>query len=190
MLKKVNAAAERIFKIFDWAACFMLIFAIIAMLLQILFRLTQTNNQWTQIAATYSYAALVFLGCTSASLHAEHIAITTIIDLLPNPIRRIVDLAIQLLIAVMSGILTYSSWNLVQASRILTSPAMPWFKMNYLYAPIGLSCLFMTLAALLRFINLLADKDLLEKERQEKAAEEMANEEKILEEYDKLKEDM
>lgn len=190
MLKKANSAAESILKIFDWATRIMLLFCVVTMLLQIIFRITETPNQWTQLAAIYSFSALVFCGGVNAVLHAEQIAITTIIDMLPMPIRRYIDMFINFLVAIMSALLTYSSWNLIQASRILTSPAMLWFKMNYLYVPIGLSCLMMTLMALLRIANLIADKDLLAKEAQLKIDEEVALEKESLEEYEKIKEDM
>lgn len=187
MLKKINTAAEWILKIFDLCACAMLLFAVVAMLLQVVFRIGKMNNQWTQISATYSYVALVFFGGVSATLHVEHIAITTLIDMLPDSIRRFMDVLIHLMEALMGGFLTYSAVNLVKASKILTSSAMTWFKMNYLYVPIGVSCLFITLMAVLRIVNLLADKDLLVRERAARQEEERLAQEKVLNDYENSK---
>lgn len=79
---------------------------------------------------------------------------------------------------------TYSSLVLSRSASGITSSVMQWFHMNYLYIPVGLLCVLMFAAALLRALDLVTDKELLQREKDERAAEEAENIRRLEEEYD------
>lgn len=184
MFKKINKAFDRLLSVTDVIASCMLVMIVIFILLQIIFRTFSLNIQWTEEASRYSFIGMVFFGSVSAVRHGAHIAITTLVDMLPLSIRRWVDVLVHLMIMAMSGILAYSTLILSRSAQGVTSSVMRWFQMNYLYIPVGILCVLMFAAALLRILELITDKDILERERREAAEAEAESIRRIEEEYE------
>lgn len=169
MPKKINTFFNLVCRLIDVIAVLMLVIIVVSILLQVLFRYLSLNIQWTEEMARYSFVYLVFFGGTSAVRRTTHIAITTLVDSLPVQVRRLVDVLNHLLIAVMTVILAYGGLVLTRSATGVTSSVLHWFQMNYLYAPIGVACLLMAVMALIRCMNVLLDKDLIQRERDEHA---------------------
>lgn len=184
MFKKINKTFDRLLSVTDVFASCMLVMIVIFILLQIIFRTFKLNIQWTEEASRYSFIGMVFFGSVSAVRHGAHIAITTLVDMLPLSIRRWIDILVHLMIAAMSGILAYSALILSRSAKGVTSSVMQWFQMNYLYVPVGILCVLMLTAAVLRILELITDKEVLERERRAAAEAEAENIRKLEEEYE------
>ncbi len=184
VLKKINKGFERVLCVTDLIAGMLLVMIVVFILLQIIFRTFSLNIQWTEEASRYSFIGLVFFGGVSAVRRCGHIAITTLVELLPLPVRRMTEMFSQLIVMLMSCILAYSSLVLSRSASGITSSVMQWFHMNYLYILVGLLCVLMFAAALLRTLDLVTDKELLQREKDERAAEEAENIRRMEEEYD------
>lgn len=189
MGKKIEKAFGYVVRITDLVASVMLIVIVCSILHQIIFRHLSMNVRWTEEAARYSFVALVFFGGVGAVCKTEHIAITTLVDYLPLPVRRYFDIFIHLMMALMSGILSYSTLVLTRSAKGIMASSMLWFKMNYLYVPVGIVCVAMTAAALVRCVLLITDKTLLQREQDEKRQAEEAEQRKIIEEYEETHEE-
>ena len=183
MIQKMNKGFERLLRVTDLLAGVMLIMIVIFILLQILFRRFSLNIQWTEEASRYSFVGMVFFGGVSAVRHCGHIAITTLVEMLPIPVRRVTEIISQLLIMAAAGILAYSTLILTRSASGIRSSVLQWFHMNYLYVPVGILCVLMFAAALLRALELAADKTVLEREKQAREAEEAENIRRMEEEY-------
>ena len=183
MIQKINKGFERLLRVTDLLAGVMLIMIVIFILLQILFRRFNLNIQWTEEASRYSFVGLVFFGGVSAVRHCGHIAITTLVEMLPIPVRRVTEIISQLLIMAAAGILAYSTLILTRSASGIRSSVLQWFHMNYLYVPVGILCVLMFAAALLRALELAADETVLEREKQAREAEEAENIRRMEEEY-------
>lgn len=184
MFQKINKAFDRLLSVTDVIASCLLVMIVVFILLQIFFRTFNFNIQWTEAASRYSFIGMVFFGSVSAVRHGAHIAITTLVDLLPLSVRRWVDMLVYLMTMLMSGILTYSSLILSRSAQGVASSAIRWFQMNYLYVPVGILCVLMFAAALLRIIELMVDKDILARESRAAAEEEAESIRKLEEEYE------
>lgn len=169
MPKRINAFFNRLCLAFDAIAVLMLVIIVVSILLQVLFRWLALNIQWTEELARYSFVYLVFFGGTSAVRRTVHIAITTLVDVMPDWLRRGVDVLNHLMVAVMTVILAYGAMVLSRSATGVTSSVMQWFQMNYLYIPIGISCLLMAVMALVRCLDVILDKDLIRRERDAQA---------------------
>lgn len=183
MIQKMNKGFERLLRVTDLLAGVMLIMIVIFILLQILFRRFSLNIQWTEEASRYSFVGMVFFGGVSAVRHCGHIAITTLVEMLPIPVRRVTEIISQLLIMAAAGILAYSTLILTRSASGIRSSVLQWFHMNYLYVPVGILCVLMFAAALLRALELAADETVLEREKQAREAEEAENIRRMEEEY-------
>lgn len=184
MFQKINKAFDRLLSVTDVIASCLLVMIVVFILLQIFFRTFNFNIQWTEAASRYSFIGMVFFGSVSAVRHGAHIAITTLVDLLPLSVRRWVDMLVYLMTMLMSGILAYSSLILSRSAQGVASSAIRWFQMNYLYVPVGILCVLMFAAALLRIIELMVDKDILARESRAAAEEEAESIRKLEEEYE------
>ena len=183
MIQKMNKGFERLLRVTDLLAGVMLIMIVIFILLQILFRRFSLNIQWTEEASRYSLVGMVFFGGVSAVRHCGHIAITTLVEMLPIPVRRVTEIISQLLIMAAAGILAYSTLILTRSASGIRSSVLQWFHMNYLYVPVGILCVLMFAAALLRALELAADETVLEREKQAREAEEAENIRRMEAEY-------
>ena len=183
MIQKMNKGFERLLRVTDLLAGVMLIMIVIFILLQILFRRFNLNIQWTEEASRYSFVGMVFFGGVSAVRHCGHIAITTLVEMLPIPVRRVTEIISQLLIMAAAGILAYSTLILTRSASGIRSSVLQWFHMNYLYVPVGILCVLMFAAALLRALELAADETVLEREKQAREAEEAENIRRMEAEY-------
>lgn len=172
MLQKINKGFERLLRVTDLLAGVLLLLIVVFILLQILFRTFSLNIQWTEEASRYSFIGLVFFGGVSAVRRCGHIAITTLVEMLPLSLRRVTELLSQLLIMATTAILAYSTLILTRSASGIRSSVIQWFHMNYLYVPVGILCVLMFAAALLRALEVVADPDILLREKEAKEAEE------------------
>lgn len=184
MIQKLNKGFERLLRVTDLLAGVLLIMIVIFILLQILFRRFSLNIQWTEEASRYSFVGLVFFGGVSAVRHCGHIAITTLVEMLPVPVRRVTEIMSQLLIMAAASVLAYSTLILTRSASGIRSSVLQWFHMNYLYVPVGILCVLMFVAALLRALELATDATVLEREKQAREAEESENIRRMEEEYE------
>lgn len=172
MLQKINKGFERLLRVTDLLAGVLLLLIVVFILLQILFRTFSLNIQWTEEASRYSFIGLVFFGGVSAVRRCGHIAITTLVEMLPLSLRRVTELLSQLLIMATTAILAYSTLILTRSASGIRSSVIQWFHMNYLYVPVGILCVLMFAAALLRALEVVADPGILQREKEAKEAEE------------------
>lgn len=172
MLQKINKGFERLLRVTDLLAGVLLLLIVVFILLQILFRTFSLNIQWTEEASRYSFIGLVFFGGVSAVRRCGHIAITTLVEMLPLSLRRVTELLSQLLIMATAAILAYSTLILTRSASGIRSSVIQWFHMNYLYVPVGILCVLMFAAALLRALEVVTDPGILQREKEAKEAEE------------------
>jgi TRAP-type C4-dicarboxylate transport system permease small subunit len=72
--------------------------------------LLSTSLNWSEELARLSFVCLVFLGAACLSRRNEHLAVTTLVDLLPDALRA-------MLLAATHGVGLYCAWFLLQGSH-------------------------------------------------------------------------
>lgn len=106
---------------------------------------TETPSAWAAEMAAIAFAWLVFLGAAAAMKYAGlHMSITMLVGLLPDLPRRLVALAVDLLIL---AFLAYAVWlSIVFCIDSLGDP-LPILRVSrsVLYASVGVGSLCMTI---------------------------------------------
>lgn len=106
--------------------------------------ITEVPSAWAAELAAVAFAWLVFVGAAAALKYAGlHMSITMLVDLLPDVLRRLVALGIDLLVL---SFLTYAVWlSIVFCIDSLGDP-LPILRLprSVLYASVGVGSLCMT----------------------------------------------
>lgn len=82
-----------------------------------------------------------FLGCAAAARRGQHMRITELVSLLPNPVKRVGEMATRLIVLLLLGLIVWKGM-LIVASTMQQ-------QMSVLYWPVGLQYLALPAGSLL-----------------------------------------
>jgi TRAP-type C4-dicarboxylate transport system permease small subunit len=154
-LIKIGSFCEKVILVV--AVIFMSIIPL-AMGLQVLFRNLNIALNWSEEVARYSYVALAFLGSILCIRHGRHITVDFLFVKLPHLFKRVAGVLIHLCMAAFMVLCCYGSTLLISAATGVTSNSMGWFKLNYLYSLVFISCILMVIVCIIRAVEFALDK--------------------------------
>lgn len=146
MFKKI---AYWYLKIVETICVFLLCVMLACMCIQIGCRLLTIGQNFTEELARISFSLLIFLGAPLALAEGADIAVDMVINMLPEAVKRGIDVAVNLLIAVFSVFCIRSLITFTGSNVGVTAVSMTWIKMNWLYYAFMFSfgCLFVVAVA-------------------------------------------
>jgi TRAP-type C4-dicarboxylate transport system permease small subunit len=148
-------------KIVLWFAVVLLSLVAIFIVFQVFLRTLNVGVNWTEEFARFSYVGVTFLGSILAVTKGKHITITFLADLMPDSVRRVLAIAIHLSMAALMIVCTYGSVLLMAAAQGVGSNSVMWFKLNYLYGAVLVSCVLMILVCLIRALEFTVKKEMI-----------------------------
>ena len=141
MLKKISTAY---LKIVEGISVILLLAILGCMVIQIFCRIFVIGQNFTEEFARLCFSLMIFLAAPLCMTEGADICVDMVVNLLPKPIRKIVDLIAYVLIALFSLFALYSEKIVINTNIGVTAVSMTWIKMNWLYYAYAFSfiCLF------------------------------------------------
>jgi TRAP-type C4-dicarboxylate transport system permease small subunit len=134
-------------RLVETAAVLLLLAMLAAVFLGVVFRLAGEPLAWSDELAQYLLVWTSFTGWIIASRRRSHIRIGLIVDRLKGPLRRIVEIVIQLLVLLLGAILLFKSFGLIQRNMDVEWVSLP-LSVALVYIPIPIAGLAVVLQAL------------------------------------------
>ena len=132
---------------------------VVIVAIQIVSRRLGMSVSWTDELARYCYIAFCFVGWSVAALYGNDIVITTLFDLFPMKVRKVVLSIYLLMMVATASALFYGMYRNTINAGVILSTTMRWFQMRYLYYVV-LAGLGMTVIMLLiRLVRVATGKE-------------------------------
>ena len=117
---------------------------IMALLLQVVARyVVRVSIPWTEEISRYLLVLLTFTGAAVAVRDKQHIAITFLLDRLPEIPRLCADLVFTVLIMLFLGTAFRGSLHMIQLTWETPAGTIPWITTGKLYLVLPFTCLLM-----------------------------------------------
>ena len=110
---------------------------------------------WYDEFAEFLLVWLTFYGSVLATQRRAHIGFETLIDYLPPPARRGLEVAAEVIMLLVQGALFYYGWTLVQAASFDRAVSLPSVRLNWIYSAIPVSGALMFIMTISRLVRLL-----------------------------------
>lgn len=153
-MKKLAIINDKLLKTIEFLAALLLASIAVMILIQVISRALRIGLQWPDEMSRFAYVALVFLGNIVAVSRKKNITITVILDYLPNVIRKIFDVLIDILTLIFGGFAIKGSLMLMTSATGVHANSLVWFQLNYLYGLVFLCLIFICIES---FINIAVD---------------------------------
>lgn len=153
-MKTIQKTADIIEKLCIFVASALLLFISGAIFVQIIVRKLGGTLVWVDEMTRYSFVWLVMLGTVSIAHRGEHISITSFLDMLPEKLRRIVDILIYLIVAAFCAVMTYAYVYAIGNYAGVTFSVVTAIPMAFHYVLIALLMGLTTAASLLHAAEL------------------------------------
>src|SRR6204780_3364007 len=101
--------------------------------------------EWSDDVARGLMVGSSFFGAASALARAENFGVAFFVEMLPNPVRRVVDAAGALLVTVIAGYVAFNAMKLGWLTTGQTSGS--GLPLEWTFYPMGVGALFMTIFA-------------------------------------------
>jgi TRAP-type transport system small permease protein len=138
----------------EWVVGMLMVVLAAEVTLGIGFRGAGKSLVWYDEIASVLLAWLTFYGSALASVNRSHIACPELVQQLPPPLRRVVDVVAQLLVI---GFFALFGWVGLQIMPILegdTLVSLPWVPMNVVQSVIPISSALILVGEVLHLISL------------------------------------
>lgn len=131
----------------DWVEAIIavaFILMIIALLLQVFARyVVQVSIPWTEEISRYLLVLLTFVGAALAIRDKQHIAITFLLDRIPETARICLDLLFTVLVMLFLGAVFRGSVNMIQLTWDTPAGTIPWITTGRIYLILPVTVLLM-----------------------------------------------
>ena len=135
----------------DWVAFIIFWGLAVIVFLQFFTRYVLNNSlSWTEEIARYLLMWITFIGAVVAMRRGTHIAVEVAQLFLPQPIVRVLNFVIDVLVLGFVGLLCWFSIQITDKMQIQTMTVIPW-PMSIVYGGIGVGCFLMLWRAAQRF---------------------------------------
>lgn len=122
-------------------------------LAQVVFRyVVAAPLPWSEELARYCFVWIVFLGGAIGLSRGIHLGVDLIVNMLPEPMRRGLDIVTNALIAGFAATLIYASYPVLNMNMFQRSPALG-VQMTYIYAAIPISMALIFLIGVERIVR-------------------------------------
>ena len=123
-------------------------------LLQVFFRYVMNSPlMWTEELARLMCVLATYFGSVVALIAREHIRVDLIDTLLPATGRRLLALAVDVLVAWFLVAVVIGCWLMMQATWTTFTATMDWFRTGYLYLAVGIAASTMILVLVMDVIE-------------------------------------
>ena len=103
-----------------------------------------TGSQWPEPIAILLMMVFTFIGAAAAYRAGGHIAVTMLIDALPDTLQRLLDRVVDVLMLVACGFVAWYGARLVAETMGQSISELPWLPVGVTYAAIPIGA-FLTL---------------------------------------------
>jgi TRAP-type C4-dicarboxylate transport system permease small subunit len=135
----------------DWIAFVIFWGLAVIVFLQFFTRYVLNNSlAWTEEIARYLLMWVTFVGAAVAMRRGTHIAVEVAQLFLPEPIVRVLNFVIDVLVLGFVALLCWFSVAITERMQIQTMTVFPW-PMSIVYSGIGVGCLLMLWRSAQRF---------------------------------------
>jgi TRAP-type C4-dicarboxylate transport system permease small subunit len=134
-------------RLVEAAAVLLLLAMLAAVFLGVVFRLAGEPLAWSDELAQYLLVWTSFTGWIIASRRRSHIRIGLIVDRIKGPLRRVAEIATQLLVLLLGAILLFKSFGLIQRNVDVEWISLP-LSVALVYIPMPIAGLAIVLQAL------------------------------------------
>lgn len=155
-MKTVNKVTSIIDKVCLFIAAFLLVFICTVIALQVIVRKLGGTLVWVDEMTRYSFVWLVLFGTIDLARSGGHIAITSFLDMLPEKIRKIVDVLVYVLVTAFALVLTYAYIRTIGNYKGVTFSVLTSIPMGFHYILISVLMGLITLASVLHIVDILS----------------------------------
>ncbi len=122
-------------------------------LAQVIFRyVIAAPLPWSEELARYCFVWIVFLGGAIGLSRGIHLGVDLFVNMLPEPLRRLLDLLTSVLIACFAASVVYASLPVITMNTLQRSPALG-AQMSWIYMAIPVSMAMIALISVERIIT-------------------------------------
>jgi len=130
---------------------------LVATFLQVVFRyLLPFPLMWTEELARLMAVFVTYFGSVVAWMLRGHIRVDFLVERMPAGVRRALAVVIDVLLAWFALSFAYGCYLMMHATWATSAASMPWFRMAYLYAGVGVAVLLLTALILVDLARSLA----------------------------------
>jgi TRAP-type C4-dicarboxylate transport system permease small subunit len=97
---------------------------------------------WPEITAVLLTIVVTFYGAAACYRLRVHMSVVVVVNLLPESMRRVVDLIVELLMAVIAVFMIIYGIKLCEATWQNSIAEFPWLSVGIVYSPIPIGGLF------------------------------------------------
>lgn len=151
--------------------CVTLLFIIICcMVIQISCRILNIGQNFTEEAARMCFSVIIFLGAPLVLAEGGDIVVDMLVNALPPAGKRAINVLVNALIILFSGMCIRSLVPYIQANEGITAVSITWVKMNWIYSIVLVSFVFLGIVAAVKLVcQLRGLKDTIDINEAEKA---------------------
>lgn len=128
----------------------LMLLILFCMCIQIVCRLFAIGQNFTEELSRLAFSLMIFLGAPLALAEGVDIAVDMVVNLLPAPVRKGVDILVNLLIVVFAAMCMRSLVTFIGSNQGVTAVSMTWIKMNWLYGAFFVSFGCLAVVALVK----------------------------------------
>lgn len=145
----LSAILKWVTRILGFLSVICFIGIIVTVSMQILSRFLPFSYVWTEELTRYFFLFAICFGAPLALLRNEYINVDLIVSRLSETVRRFYDIAIYLVIFVLSTIMSVEGYGFMELGRAQKSATMP-FQMSLIHSSIFWMSLFLAIFSLVR----------------------------------------
>ncbi|MDO4620237.1 MAG: TRAP transporter small permease subunit [Lachnospiraceae bacterium] len=172
MAKKI---AHGYLKVLETICVCLLALILICMCIQIGCRLLSIGQNFTEELARIAFCLLVFIGMPLAFAEGADIAVDMVVNILPKPVQRAIQVLVNVLVTVFGFFCVRSLLVFTKSNQGVTAVSMIWIKMNWIYYAAMFSFICLSVIAVFKIVAVLRgepDTYDINAEEKEKAKEE------------------
>lgn len=130
-------------KILDKISVMLLVIVVLFVAFQVVFRFINVSAPWTEEFARLAYVLVTFFGSVLAISEGKHISVAILLNKMKPKQRKVVQIFISLLVSGLLIIVIYGLSLTIKISKVVSTSALPWFKMNNIYISVMIACIIM-----------------------------------------------
>ncbi len=153
-VKAVHKLSDALDKVMGYVIFVLLLLMVIITGAQIVCRIFFKSLQWSEEATRYLLIWCSMLGAGCVYKHGGHISVTVLQDVMPEKVKRIMQLLVHALCFALCILVVYYGYRYFGKQGTQLSASLRW-PMRYVYLGIDFGCAFMAVHALDAFLQLL-----------------------------------
>lgn len=139
-----------VFNLFETIAIAAFLVMLAASVLQVFFRYgVNAPLMWTEELARLMGVVTTYFGSVVVLIAREHIRVDSIDQWVKGRSATVLGVVVDLLIAWFMVTLVIGCWMMTRATWTTYTASMPWFRMGYVYAAVGVAAAGMVLVLIL-----------------------------------------